>query len=105
MSKYPNTKTLKKAKPKIVSATGVVKQWEIEVLFKHVRPDGSNWTTTYDHTEECEYMNKQVEDFTKAELVSFLNTNLDVIFDAHYAAHNTTATDETIDDFDINSMT
>ena len=104
MSKYPNTKTLKKAKPKIISATGIVKEWDFEVQFEHVREDGSKWSTSYEHTENVEYLNKLPSEYTKAELIGMMNSNLDVIFDAHYAAHNTEALDETVDDFDINAM-
>lgn len=104
MAKYPNTKILKKARPKTIIATGVVKEWQIEVLFKHIRADGSEWTTSYEHTEDVAYLDKQPSEFTKAELIGFMNSNLDVIFDAHYEAHNTVATDETNDDFDINTL-
>ena len=92
MAKYPATKALKKATPTVRTADDIVKSWEIEVIYTHTRDDASTWTRAYPHTEDVEYLNKKTSGFTKAELIGFMPSNMDVIFDAHYEAHNTTQT-------------
>ena len=103
MAKYPATATLKKATPKVRTADNVVKSWDIEVLFTHTRADDTTWSRTYPHTEDVEYLNKTPSQFTKAELLAFM-PNMDVIFDAHYAAHNEPPTEERISDFNLNDL-
>lgn len=103
MAKYPATATLKKATPKVRTADNVVKSWDIEVLFTHTRADKTTWSRSYPHTEDVEYLNKTTSQFTKAELLAFM-PNMDVIFDAHYAAHNEPPTEERISDFNLNDL-
>lgn len=104
MAKYSTTKALKKAIPTVRNDDNVVKSWDIEVIYTHTRDDGTTWSRTYPHTEEVEYLNKETSDFTKAELIDFMSSNMDVIFDAHYEAHNTPPTEEKISNFNINDL-
>jgi hypothetical protein len=104
MAKYETTKTLKKAQPTVRTADNVVKQWEIEVIYSHTNADGKTWTRAYPHTEDVEYLNKTTSDFTKAELIGFMPSNMDTIFDAHYDAHNTPPTEERVSNFSINDL-
>jgi len=103
MAKYPTTKTLKKAVPTIRLDDNVVKKWDIEVIYKHTANNGTSWSRAYPHTEDVEYMNKTASEFTKAQLISFMN-NMDVIFDAHYEAHNLPPKDERVNNFNINDL-
>ena len=104
MAKYPATKTLKKATPNVRTGDNIVKSWEIEVIYTHTRDDASTWTRDYSHTEDVEYLNKETIDFTKAELIGFMPSNMDVIFDAHYEAHNTPPTEEKVSNFNLNDL-
>lgn len=104
MAKYPATKTLKKAQPTVNIDDNVVKKWDIEVVYKHTRDDGTTWSRAYPHTEDVEYLNKTPSQFTKAELIGFMPSNMDVIFDAHYEAHNIPPTEEKVSDFNINDL-
>ena len=111
MAKYsPITKTLKKATPTVKNDTGVVKYWDIEVVYAYAGDEAQSlpaWKTTYSENEDVEYMNKTVDQFTKSELISFMNPQLEnVIFEAHYEANNmpAPAKEERVGDFDINSL-
>ena len=105
MAKYPATKALRKAVPLVRLEDNVVKSWEIEVVLTHTREDGSTWSKTFSHTEEnLEYLNKEPSDFTASELIGFLSSNVDVVFDAHYEAHNTPPTEERISSFNLNDL-
>ena len=105
MAKYPTTKTLKKASPTVRSSDGIVKAWDIEVVYTHTHKDGTTWSRSYPHTEsDLEYLNKVPTDFTAQELIDMMNSNMDTIFDAHYEAHNLPATEEKVSSFDLNSL-
>lgn len=104
MAHYPTTKVLKKASPTVRLSDNVVKSWDIEVLYTHTRQNGTTWSRAYSHTEDVEYLNKEPSDFTKAELISFMPSNMEVIFDAHYEAHNTETTDKKISNFNLNNL-
>jgi len=96
------TKTLQKAKPKVRKSDGVVKEWKIKVLLTN---DGDGWHRSYDAEEDdLEYLNKQPEEFTTNELISYLDPSIDEIFEAHYKAHNTTPVDEELNDFEISNL-
>ena len=50
-------------------------------------------------------MNKTVDQFTKTELISFMNPQIEnAIFEAHYEANNIPAKEERQSDFNINSL-
>lgn len=104
MAKYPATRLLKKATPKVRTSDNVVKSWDIEVIYTHTRADNTTWSRSYPHTEDVEYLNKTTDQFTKSELINYMPSNMDVIFDAHYAAHNEPATEERISDFNLNDL-
>jgi hypothetical protein len=104
MAKYATTKVLKKASPTVRTADQVVKSWEVEVLYTHTRDNGTTWARAYPATEDVEYLNKTADQFTKAELIGYMNPNMDVIFDAHYEAHNLPATEEKVSNFNLNDL-
>lgn len=109
MAKYgPITKTLKKASPLVRTADGVVKQWEIEVVYSYAGDEAAGlpaWKTTYSEREDVEYLGKTVDQFTKAELIGFMNPLMEnSIFEAHYEAFNLPAQEERTSNFDINSL-
>lgn len=95
------TKILKKAIPTVRTSDDIVKAWEIEVLYKN---DADGWTRSYDTREDVEYLNKKADAFTKEELIALMPSNMDVIFEAHWTAHNTPATEERVSDFNINDL-
>jgi hypothetical protein len=103
MAKYPTTKILKKATPKVRTADNVVISWDIEVLFTHTRADKTTWSRSYPHTEDVEYLNKTPNQFTKTELLAFMPL-MDVIFDAHYEAHNLPPVDERLSNFSLSDL-
>jgi hypothetical protein len=105
MATYATTKILKKAQPAVRISDNIVKSWDIEVLYTYTRPDNTTWSRSYPHTEDVEYLNKLPSAFTKSELIGFMPPNMDVIFDAHYDAHNTPPTEQKISDFNLNSLT
>jgi hypothetical protein len=104
LAKYPTTKTLKKVYPTINTTTNIVKKVEIEVVYSHTSNTGTTWARTYSHTEDVEYLNKEITDFTKAELIALMPSTMEVVFDAHYDAHNTPPTEERISNFNINEL-
>lgn len=104
MAKYPATRVLKKASPTVRISDQVVKKWDVEVIFTHTREDSTTWSRTYQGSEDVEYLNKTAENFTAAELLEYLNPSMDVIFDAHYEAHNIPATEEKVGDFNLNTL-
>jgi len=109
MAKYtPIIKTLKKATPVIRKEDDVVKSWEIDVVYAYEGDSAADlpaWKTTYSENEDVEYMNKTVDQFTKTELISFMNPQIEnAIFEAHYEANNIPAKEERQSDFNINSL-
>ena len=105
MAKYNTVKILKKAVPTVDISTGNVKSWDIEVVYTYTRQDLTKWSRIYSHTEnDLDYLNKPPEDFTASELIDFMPPNMDIIFDAHYDAHNTAPTEEKLLNFSLNSL-
>jgi hypothetical protein len=110
MSKYSENsdKTLSKAVP-TVNANGIVKSWELEVVYSY---PAAGITTTdtplrrkYNETEQVEYLNKTAQEFTKSELFSFLNTaQYDLVFDSTYESVVLPPTETKDTAFDINSL-
>lgn len=97
------TKILKKATPTVRTSDGVVKKWEIEVVYKN---NGDNWTRSYPHTEEdLEYLNKTTSEFTSNELIAFMPSVLDTVFEHHWdAAHPGPAVEEKVSNFDLSTL-
>lgn len=97
------TKILKKATPTVRTADGVVKKWEIEVVFKN---NGDGWTRSYPHTEEdLEYMGKTPEQFSAADLIALMPSVIDTVFKHHWeAAHPGPAVEEKVSNFDISTL-
>lgn len=109
MPKYePITKTLKKATPTIRTGDNVVKSWDIEVVYAYAGDEEKGlpaWKTTYSENEDVEYLGKTADQYTKAELIGFMGPMIENhIFEAHYEAFNLPATEERVDNFDINSL-
>ena len=97
------TKILKKATPTVRTSDGVVKKWEIEVVYKN---NGDAWTRSYPHTEEdLEYLNKTPEQFTSAQLIALMPSVLDTVFQHHWeAAHPGPAVEEKVANFDLSTL-
>ena len=97
------TKILKKATPTVRTSDGVVKKWEIEVVYKN---NGDAWTRSYPHTEEdLEYLGKTPEQFTANELVALMPSVLDTVFQHHWeAAHPGPAVEEKLTTFDLSTL-
>jgi hypothetical protein len=109
MAKYtPITKTLKKATPVVRLEDNVVKSWDIEVVYAYAGDEAQGlpaWKTSYSENEDVEYMNKTVDQFTKSELIGFMNPQIEnAIFEAHYEANNMPAKEERQGDFNVNSL-
>lgn len=99
MAKYNATKTLKKATPTIRTEDGIVKQWEIEVVYSH-----NGFTRDYPHRADVEYLHKTPIEYTKAELIALMPPNLDNVFDSHYDSFNTPPTTERVSDFKLSDL-
>lgn len=101
-------KTLSKAIPTL-NANGIVKSWELEVVYSY---PASGYTTTdtplrrkYQETEEVEYLGKTPQEFTKSELFSFLNiAQYDLVFDSTYESVVLPPTEIKDTAFDLNSL-
>lgn len=109
MPKYePITKTLKKATPVIRKADNIVKSWDIEVVYSYAgdaAQDLPAWKTSYSENEDVEYLGKTADQFTKSELIGFMNPQIEnAIFEAHYESQNLPAKEERQGDFDLNSL-
>ena len=109
MSYSTNTdKTLSKAIP-TVNENGIVKSWELEVVYSYPKA-GYKTTDTplrikYEETEEVEYLNKTPQEFTKSELFSFLNiAQYDLVFDSTYESVVLPPTETKDTTFDLNSL-
>ena len=102
MANHPYTKTLKKATPTTRIIDGVVKEWNIEVVYTSTE---NGWKTSYTHKEEVEYLGKTVNQFTKSELLAMMPAVYDNhIFSAHWEAYNVPPTTEKVDNFDLSNL-
>lgn len=109
MAKYsPIVKTVKKASPTVRTSDNVVKKWDIEVVYSYAGDPANNlpaWKTTYSESEDVEYLGKTVDQFTKTELLGFMNPMIENhIFEAHYEANNLPATENRVSDFNISNL-
>lgn len=110
MPTYEHTKTLVSARPTVRNSDGLVKAWEIEVEYSYAGDEANSlpeWSKGYSHSWEIEEPSKVPSGYTKAELVAEMPAVIsDHIFGAHYEAFNIPAVseDETVDDFDLNSL-
>jgi hypothetical protein len=109
MPKYsPITKTLKSATPTIRTSDNVVKSWDIEVVYAYAGDEANSlpaWKTTYSENEDVEYLGKTADQFTKSELIGFMNPMIENhIFEAHYEAFNLPATEERQASFDLSNL-
>ena len=101
-------KTLSKAVPTL-NANGIVKSWELEVVYSY---PASGYDTTdtplrrkYHATEEVEYLGKTPQEFTKSELFSFLNiAHYNLVFDSTYESVVLPPTETKDTSFDLNSL-
>lgn len=99
MAKYNATKTLKKATPTIRTEDGVVKQWEIEVVYSY-----NDFTRDYSTRADVEYLDKTPTQYTKAELVALMPPNMDNVFDSHYETFTTPPTEERVSNFKLSDL-
>lgn len=101
-------KVISKAIPTVTSE-GIVKSWEVEITYSY---PAEGYTTTdtplrkkFNLNEDVMYLNKGVNDFTKAELLSFANlAQFDAVFDSTYTSTVLPPTETRHADFDINSL-
>ena len=99
MAKYNATKTLKKATPTVRNSDGVVKVWEIEVVYQH-----NGFKRDYSHREEVEYLEKETSEYTKAQLIAMMPAVIDSVFDSHYDTFNTPPTEERVSNFNLSDL-
>lgn len=102
MAKWSNTKILKKATPTVRLSDGVVKKWEIEVVYTEPT---SGWTRSYPHTEDdLEYLGKKPEQFTKDQLIALMPSVMDEVFSSHYDGTVAVPTEEKVANFDLSTL-
>jgi hypothetical protein len=99
MTQYTATKTLVSAVPRVRTEDNVVLSWDLTVNFEH-----NGWSRDYPHTHDVTSLNKTVNDFTQSELIGYLPPVMDLVFDSHYITFNLPSTEETLADFDVNSI-
>lgn len=104
MAKYPATKILNKATPRIRTSDNVVISWNIEVVFSYDKSDGTKFTRTYHHIEDVEFLNKLVTDFTKTELLGYIPIVLDEVFDTHCDSFNLPPIEQILINFNVNTL-
>ena len=94
---------IKKATPTVRSADGIVKSWDIDVVFVD---DLDGWNRTYSFSEsDLEWMKKKPTDFTEADLLKFIPGTYDHIFEAHYdSMHPGEPVEEKVADFDLSTL-
>ena len=99
MAKYNATKTLKKATPTVRTDDGIVKTWEIEVVYQY-----NGFKRDYSHREDVEYLNKAPNEYTKAQLIAMMPSVMDAVFDSHYDTFNTPPTEERVSNFNLSDL-
>ena len=97
-------KQLKKATPTIRNSDGVVKKWEIEVIFTCDKTDGTTFSRTYPASEDVEYLNLKPEQFTPAQLISMMNPVTDQVFESHFITFTTPPTENRVSDFNLSTL-
>lgn len=110
MAKYSENsdKSLSKAVP-TVKADGTVREWELEVVYQYPKAGYVTSDTPmrrrFSEREEVSYLNKTPEQFTKSELLGFMNlTQYDMVFDSTYESLHAPATETKDTTFDLNSL-
>ena len=110
MATYEHTKELVSARPTVRNSDGFVKNWEIEAEYSYAGDEANDlpaWSNTYSHSWDVEEPSKAPAGYTKAELIAEMPAVIsDHIFHAHYEAFNLPAVqeEETVSDFDVNSL-
>ena len=94
-------KVLKKAVPTVRTTDQVVKNWEITVMYKDA---GTGWNRDYTHQEDVEYLELKPEGFTKEQLIGFMPSVLDAVFESHYLAANLPPSEEKLADFNLSKL-
>ena len=100
MAKYNATKALSAAVPTIRTEDGIVKSWDLSIMFSY-----NGFNREYGHSASVLYMQKKPEDFTKSELMDLCNVaQMEQIFDAHYEATTAQPVEERLGAFDITKI-
>lgn len=94
MAKYEITKQLKKCIPTVRLEDDVVKEWELEAVYSY-----NNFRRDFNHRVEVEYLGKKPNEYTKEELISFMPSVMELVFESHYETFNTPPTEERISTF------
>lgn len=97
-------KQLKKATPTVRTSDGVVKKWEIEVVYTCDKPDGTTFSRSYPATEDVEYLNLEPGQFTAPQLIQLLPPVTDQVFESHFITFTTPPTEDRVADFNLNSL-
>lgn len=93
------TKALTKAVP-TVKNNGKVKKWNLTVLYSC-----NGLTRDFNEDIDVQYLDKEVADFTKDELLGMCNiVQLDHVFDSIYASLMNPPEEERLDNFDITQL-
>lgn len=93
---------IKSATPTVRTADGVVKKWDLEVVFVD---DETKWNRTYSFSEDVEWQGKKADKFTQAELLNIIPGTYDHIFEAHWQSMNPgPAVEEKVADFDVSKL-
>lgn len=100
------TKTLKKATPTVRTADQVVKKWDLEIIYSHTPESGQTFSRTYSvRGEDVEYLEKTVDQFTRAELIALSSDNMDAVFESHFiTATAPPPQEEKVESFNLNSL-
>lgn len=99
MAKYTATKTLKKATPTVRIEDGVVKTWEIEVVYEY-----NGFRKDYNTRSDVEYLEKTANQYTRAELIALMPPVIDQVFDSHYDTFNSPPVEERVSDFKLSDL-
>ena len=93
------TRTVSKAVPTIKN-NGKVRKWDLNVLYSC-----NGLVRDFPVEVDVEYLDKQVEDYTKDELLNLCNImHLDLVFDSTYQSLTATPTETKLNDFDISTL-
>jgi len=106
----PIIKKLDSAVPTIRKSDGVVLEWKIRTIYRY---DGDSskdlpaWENDYVEHVDVSHTNKTPEQFTKTELIGYMNPKIDELhFDNHYEMYISSLNPPSKDykDFDVSVL-
>jgi ABC-type antimicrobial peptide transport system ATPase subunit len=100
MAKYQTQKFLSDAIPTVRTADNLVKSWDLKVTLSY-----NGFAREYGDNINVLYMQKTVDQFTKADLMGLLNMpQMEAIFEAHYEAATQPPAETRLQNFDITQI-